>query len=286
MKRIIKTSGKITLVLGIVSLLWLIADLYLIKTDIVKVFDINQTGYIVALGYIFILMFHFSAFILIILHYRAVRELIVLKTVSLILGTISFFAIGAQKVLYDEIGKEYKFFGWEEIMGEVYALYFSFILNIIFTVCMIFFTIRTLQISGKTEIKVERKDDSIFTVAQYLGIISGAMGVLLTLSLINHQIPSNRFWIYIPFYILSLIPYGLTVTYWLTIIFKEKITGWYDEKQLRDIMKSSLTTIILSIPFLAVLFIFGNKVSFYWFPYYLFMVLTVFSGSTLYYFKK
>ncbi|NQU86969.1 MAG: hypothetical protein HQ541_14530 [Mariniphaga sp.] len=68
--------------------------------------------------------------------------------------------------------------------------------------------------------------------------------------------------------------------------FKKKMVDRYDEKQWKDVLKSSLITLILSISGLGILFLFRKPLDFYWFPYFLFFVLFVFSGSTLLLFKR
>ena len=59
--------------------------------------------------------------------------------------------------------------------------------------------------------KDEFVDEKIFTIAQCLGILSGVMGLILTFNLIEKNILTNKLWIYIPFFILFLIPYVLVV---------------------------------------------------------------------------
>jgi hypothetical protein len=130
------------------------------------------------------------------------------------------------------------------------------------------------------------RDERIFTLAQVLGIVSGVMGLLLTLVLLVLKWPPERFWIFVPFYGLFMIPYGLAVLYWIRIKRRERLSDWYDEKQVRDMMKASLGTLILSIPGMAVLALIPGPLGFYWLPYYLFLVLTLFSTGTLYSFKR
>lgn len=111
------------------------------------------------------------------------------------------------------------------------------------------------------------------------GIISAILGVVSFSWLIYD-------FILIPFYCLILIPYGLTVLYWLLMRLRDNPTDWYDEKQWRDISKAGLTTLLLSIPGLALLFLSSQPIGPYWFPHYLFMILFLISGSTLFFSKK
>jgi hypothetical protein len=48
----------------------------------------------------------------------------------------------------------------------------------------------------------------------------------------------------------------------------------------------AITTLILSVPALTVFLFIPDAVGFYWYPYYLFMALLLFSGSTLCFYKR
>ena len=60
---------------------------------------------------------------------------------------------------------------------------------------------------------------------------------------------------------------------------------WYDEKQLQDVMKSSLCTLLLSIPGMALFLLIKNPSVYHFFLYYFFFILLIFSISTLYFFR-
>jgi len=111
------------------------------------------------------------------------------------------------------------------------------------------------------------------------------MGLFLTFNLIGDKIRLEKFWVYVPFYLLLLIPYILVVLYWLFLKRKQKIAEWYDEKQFQDILKASLITLLLSIPGLLVLLLIEIPHPVYWFLYYIFLVIFLFSSSSLYFFK-
>ncbi|MFC2083621.1 hypothetical protein ACFLS9_01050 [Bacteroidota bacterium] len=283
MNKNIKNLSIITLVLSIVSFVWIIYDFYEISFHLPSVLDVSKSGYLVGIGYLIIIAFNITAIIFILVIINVLKELSVLKTTGFVFGVISLLAIGAEKVMWDEIGKEYGVLGAH--MGEVMILYFLLIINASFCIFMFYLTIKVLAVSEVQSMNIGGKDEKIFSLAQYVGIVSGGLGILLTFDLINKQILDYRFWIYFPFYILFLFPYILVVLYWLSIKMKERIVDWYDEKQLRDILKSSLTTLILSIPGLAILLVIQKPISFYWFIYYLFLELLIFSTCTLYFFR-
>ena len=274
------TFSLITLILGIVSLLWLFYDLYEITHNLEKVLDVNELGYIIGIGYIFILLFHVFAIIYMLQQLRSYKEINWIRIIVMIFGVFSLFAIAGEKVMYDEITREITFGG---AGGEIFILSCAIVLNILFTFTMLVLIIKTFAVTYRD---TENMDEIIFTVAHYMGIASGIVGLLLTLSLEHRKVEAHRVYVYVPFYLLFLIPYGLSVSYWLSFKLKEKISNWYDEKQLRDLMKSALATLILSIPAMLIPMSFERAVAFYFFPYYFFLILLLFSTGTLYFFRQ
>jgi hypothetical protein len=85
---------------------------------------------------------------------------------------------------------------------------------------------------------------------------------------------------------LFLVPYGVTVLFWLALKKREAVSDWYDEKQWKDVSLAALTTLALSLPALTLFLLVRDAVGVYWYPYYLFVVLTLFSGSTLFFYKR
>jgi len=82
-------------------------------------------------------------------------------------------------------------------------------------------------------------------------------------------------------YCVILIPYGVVVLYWLLMRIRARFGDWHDEKQLQDICKAGFVTLLLSIPGMASLFVIGGLNSVLWFPHFLFLILLLFSGTTL-----
>jgi hypothetical protein len=230
------------------------------------------------------LLFHGAAFFFIFTEARAKGSTGIWLVLGLAVGVFSLFAIAAQKVLYDEIGREWKS-GFPP-PGETSLLYACLGLNALFCLFMMVMTFRSGRPTLSPAGHPAPRDERVFTLAQVLGIVSGLMGLLLTLVLLVGKWPPGRFWIFVPFYGLFMIPYGLAVLCWLRIKRRERLSDWCDEKQVRDMMKASLGTLILSIPGMGVLALIPGPLGFYWLPYYLFLVLTLFSAGTLYCFKR
>ena len=128
-------------------------------------------------------------------------------------------------------------------------------------------------------------DETIFTIAQCMGIVSGIMGIWLTFNLIEKHISRQGFWVYLPLYVLFVMPYGFVMLAWYFCKSRQVMAGWYDEKQFHDMLKSSFATLLCSIPGVAVFVVFRIPDSVYWVVYYVFLLLLMFSSSTLYYYK-
>lgn len=290
MKFKMKINNIILLMLSIISFICLIYILYRINTNLVEALNIDKSNfdildYLMVFGHLFILLFHFYAIIYIFIHFRRFTEYKLLKTILLILGVVSLFAIGGEKVMVDEIAKEYRL-GWD--ISELYILNFEYMINMAFTILLFLFILKTFKLVYINDLKDKLVDEKIFTIAQCMGIVAGIMGLLFTFHFIvfvGKQISVDKLWVLIPFYILFLIPYALAAFYWLSLKRKQHIHDWYDEKQLQDILKSSLITLLLSIPGLAIFLLIKIPSHFYILPYYIFFVLLIFSSSTLYFFK-
>ena len=290
MKLELKTNNIILLIINSIAFIWLIYILYQINTNLVNALNIDKlnyetTTYLMGFGHLFILLFHFYAVIFIFMHFRRFKEYKLLKTILVILGVISLFAMGGEKVMIDEIAIEYRL-GWG--LAELKILNIEYMINMSFIVVMFLFILKTFRLVHKNESKEKFVDETIFTIAQCMGIVAGIIGLLFTFHFIvfvSRQIPVDKLWVLIPFYILFLVPYILAVVYWLSIKRNQHIHDWYDEKQLQDILKSSLTTLLLSVPGLAIFLVIKIPSNFYILPYYIFLVLLIFSTSTLYFFK-
>jgi hypothetical protein len=143
------------------------------------------------------------------------------------------------------------------------------------------------------EFESAARDEVVFVTAQYIGVFCGILGLI---SLAAYLISGLPFWIVkkavLPSSIIIVMPYCFIIAYWLIFKLKDKIADWYDEKQFQDIARASLITLIIS--FLSMMLIYmckypvsaENYVTYFWFPFYLFLTILTFSSSVLYFNKK
>lgn len=280
-------SALAALVLGLVTFLWLLFHIYEVRTDLAGVvrFDLSElSDCLIGAGYLVMLAFHAAAFFFLFGRARLAKRLGGWPVLGLATGVLSLAAIAAEKVLYDEIGREMTI--EFPVPGEVSLLYAALGVNLLFAAAMMVAAFRGLAREGMADSVAGAKDERVFTLAQAMGVVSGGMGLGLTALLIARGWPAGRLWVFIPFYALFLVPYGLAVLSWLALKRRDRPSDWYDEKQVRDMFKASLATLVLSVPGLAVLGLVPRPLGFAWFPYYLFLVLTLFSAGTLFFFKR
>jgi len=287
MKPIKKTNHIILLIISIASFACSIFILFQVNTNLPDSLNIDKGSLgtldlMMGLGHLFVVFFHLYAFLFILAHFSRLKEFRTFSLVLLILGVISLFAIGVEKVMIDEVAKEYAI-GVHG--GEFMILNVAYGINTVFTSLIFLFVLKTSRLTDLDNKKNKSVDEKIFTIAQIMGILSGSMGLLLTFGIMWRNFPLNKFWVFIPFFVLFLMPYGLAVLYWLSLKRKQRIQDWYDEKQLQDILKSSLATLLLSVPGMALFLFLKSPVPIYFFLYYLFFILLIFSMSTLYFYK-
>ena len=301
MKKLLKISNNTTLVLCSISIAGLIFNntFYLMLRNIIinmgdvenfiDKFSIPVAGIYLVFGF-----FHLSAILTLILQLNFFKRDNFLRAFLFFTGTTSLLMLFGDFALMSDITKEYIF----GLPGEFNILFFSQALHFIFYILMIILLVLTRKSVRKKDEEIVLKDDSIFINAQYIGILSGASGlVLITIfSLLYLMVYPLPLWALkagvVVTSLIAVIPYILIVLYWLIIKLKERISEWYDEKQYQDLTKSSLVALLVSIIFLLIVFImqyiFKNfeLLNFIWFPLYFFFILLLFSATTLFFNKR
>jgi len=301
MKKLLTLSENTTLGFSIISILGFIYNLvFYIKLQIrtlnlgpISQF-IDQHGMYVAILMIFMLVFHISAILTIILKLKIHKRDSIILSFTFFISIISLIMLFGDYALINDITKEY-IAGLIGIESEFVILYFSQFAHILFyCMTLIFLTLdkkeyRFYHISEK---EVPLKDEAIFTDAQYIGIFTSILGLFILASLsVSSPLWAIKKGIVIVC-VMIVIPYITIVIYWLLIKIRERITEWYDEKQFQDVTKSGFVSFLSSIAILAIFFVIQNTVKKFellnviWFPLYFFISLLIFSGVILYLSKK
>jgi len=240
----------------------------------------------VGFGLLIILAFYLLSLLQIAIYIKYSELIKTIPLILFIIGVISMLLVFSDVALLNDINKQFLHGMTQPEWSLVYPIMgFQFVITLIITV---------LHISGffKPEQydKVAR-DSNIYLIVQYVGVICGLMG--LASSSLGFVFP--RAWsltIHTTMGgIILLFPYVLSVAYWMLTKFKEKNREWWDEKQLQDIGKSALLTLLIDTGFLLMLFILNYNhldgvVSILWLPLYLFATIFVFSVGNLYFSRK
>ncbi|MCK5567223.1 MAG: hypothetical protein KAI62_04875 [Actinomycetia bacterium] len=298
MKKVIKIMGRITLALAILSLGGLIYNLIFYEKirplmlrfeDISAILDKMQIP--VAASFMLIFIFHVSAVLYIFFQIMFFKRENLTRALLFFLAIISILMVLGDFALLSDMGKEHA--AGLDTSGEWPVLYASHALHLVFIILLfilIFMTRKKVLAQYREDIVL--RDEAIFINTQYIGIFSGffGIGVFAALSAFTPLWALKK-----GIFIVSLIavlPYLLIAAYWLIVKIREKTGQWYDEKQYLDISRASLFTMVVSIVVMTAIFViqyFSHAFEFMtitWWPFYVFLVLLLFSGSTLYYAKR
>ena len=285
----IKTTGLIVLVLGVICVSWWIYDIFAFEHIKPRLLDPESWGSfedtlggLIWLGYLVFFLFHVAAFLSLLFRIQYFKKVDWRAGVVLVLGLLSLFALMGDYSLLNDIGKESRLTG--EPQSEWSVLYVVMVFHLLFFLAMLGLALRSLR-ELKREPRPEEafKDEILFTTAQWVGAACGAVGLWVNFSFLSRSVPAHQFVFLIPFYLLILIPYGLTALAWLLLKRGETASEWYDEKQWQDMTKAALITLLLSFPGMAVLFLVPMPLGPYWFPHYVFLALFLFSSTTLFF---
>ncbi|KPL25567.1 MAG: hypothetical protein AMS23_04875 [Bacteroides sp. SM1_62] len=293
-KNIISVFTIATLLLGIISLLWLVYDYFLynqIKPVILgfgELGSLEQLAEFVWLSYLFMFMVHIIAGITLLLHLRYFRVIGLINILIVLFGITSFLAVFSDWAILGDISKEYE--AGLDTSGEWPILYILLGIHTIFFLLLTGVSaavLRRLKEKRGEEMTVQ-KDEMVFTAAQYVGLICGVIGLFWTVFalVVSQRLPVSYYHM-LASSIMILIPYGLVVLYWFILKCNEKIGDWYDEKQSRDVYRSGFTTLVLTIPLMLALFLVIHndalfiRGDYFWFPFLIFTSLFLFSLLTL-----
>lgn len=167
MKASIKINSRVLLASAITAFFSLTYILILMNVDFYDALNIDKSGfelrdYFLLAGHLFVLVFNIYAILIIYTHFIHFKDFGILKTVLMICGIISLFSIGVEKVMVDEIARQYRA-GME--VSELSILNIAYVLNMLFSGFTFYYILRVLPVvfnDTGTEGSVEER---IFTIA-------------------------------------------------------------------------------------------------------------------------
>ena len=248
-------------------------------------------GITVAVFLLIIVLFHFIELISLVVQFKYFKRDNILSAAAFVTGFFSLFLLTVDVVMLKDIGNEYMFN--YNVNGEWTILFTGHVFHGLFGLILLIHCISVNgRVSNNAEMIFAVKDESLFLTVHQIGIISAVLGFVCIFLLNKSGVPREYLsGLLFLSSIVILIPYGLAAVYWIFTKRKEKPSEWYDEKQFMDISRGALITLIISMLTLIVLYflltckIIGFDVIIY-FPSFLFLILLVFSASTLYLSKK
>lgn len=290
MKKIAKISIWSGIILCFINILWLAYNTYQ-YLFISGWFDSKEI--VVMLIFIGLLVLFFSHIIInlaVVISLKKQSGEFLSGIVLLVIGAISFIALFFHWGALTDIIKEYP--AGLEINNELQAVWISHILHFSFIIYSGIYLIRVRKNQKTNKAFTSIIGEQLFVSLNIIGIVCGMTGLLIVLAdYYFRSNPESYKWAIIPYSLFVFIPYLLVLSGWFLQAISDKQSGWYDEKQKFDIYKSSTFTLLVSIPIMFSLFLFNYNsingiVNILWLPFYLFVILFIFSISSLYNFKS
>jgi hypothetical protein len=280
---------KVSLAAGILSWIWLLLNLPALIRIKQRIPNAEEYGNFIFLGLIASFCFHIFAFIALFKIFRFHKNLSHFGKITLLAGVVSSISIFFSWTALTDIGHD--FLSGILNTPEWTAVFSGWGINMIFYALFALLVIQSLlALRQKQELEIPVRSESLFLTIQYAGLCCSIIGLGFIVLGIYMKIPS-RIWTYIlvPYCILILFPYGIFLISWVLHNRKECISDWYDEKQIRDMLRASAFALFFSIPGLGLVFLYqiiSGNITFVWFPFYIFLILFLFSSKIIHNFRS
>ncbi len=295
-KRWINIYSIITVFLLIASFLWLFLDFFAYYEIYQKSDQIRKMYGIIYLGFIPNILLYIALFLLLRKSLRYFKRTRAWAFFSIVGAMISGMGILFDIAALSDISQDYLKEGFSCDMEWIW-LYTGLLVNLGFLVIVCITIIKTKQsLKSETPKDTVIINEVLYEITQYIGLVSGLMGLGLCLYMyvylgnINLNQQNWLLWITLSYCILLILPYFLMILIWGYKFFRQK-EQLYDEKQKLEMGKAAIISLLVSIPIMFVFYILsinnnGNFSAILWFPFYAFLTITLFSSCLIYYFKR
>lgn len=294
-ERQLRIIAVISLVLLIISFLWLIYDLYAFIEIRAKSPGVEKISDLLGAGYIVRILLLFSFALLMLKSFKSGVKADALVIACIIAGTVSAISLIFDFAALNDIGNDYLIHGYECTMEWLW-LTGSLVFRLFFYIILYLFIIRLMKgIGGMVTSGDSVVDELLFEVTQYVGMVCGITGLAFTVygyvALGDFAVKSWLLWLLLFYCLFIILPWFSLVIYWIVRLSRRSELTLYDEKQKQDFASSGMTAWLSSIPVMILILAVSlrqpsSPVVFLWFPFYLFFTLLVFSASLLLKFKK
>lgn len=287
-KKIQQSQRILTIVLGVLTIAFFIFSLLFLTqlqpkmVAFVPLTDLEAALLtLVGVGLLFVLAFYVLSLLRNIQYIQHAASIRIFQILLLVSGLLSLLFIFSDVALLSDIHKQFQ----ARLPQPEWTLLFP-ILIFQFATSLAFMVLHISGFFARREIPEAVRDVNVFLVVQYVGLVCGLLGLGLTSlgfvfqrgwDLHVHTLMGNS---------VILFPYVLVLIYWLVTKLREKDRIWYDEKQLQDLGKSALLTLLIDTLFLIALFMVNlnhldGVIRLIWLPLHLFAVMFLFSLGNL-----
>jgi len=299
MKKQSKILIWICIVLAFVSLLWLGYNsfMYLGITELFsrpKLYT-DLMGY----GLLFFFLSHLSIILSTLLSLKNSRGILAGGIILIVLGVLSLMFLLLHLLAFDQLEEDFQYGDPYTSMLKL-AWITQFILISFFLYSLIYFIILS-KIGNRYDSTKSISREQIFVATNITGIVCSIGGIFLVwfYSRAYHNVQMPVVFKIIP-YCFVLLPYLLALTGWRIRYYKDRRSGWYDEKQNSDVNRSGMAALLASLALIIVIVVFffhkipevfdqidiTGVIVILLVPFYLFAVLFIFSVAALYNFKN
>lgn len=290
----LKTLIIATLVLLILSSMWIFLDLYAYFGIRARPVPEEFPDYMLGTGFIIRILLYASFALMMFRAFKSGLRINLLTVICILTGVLLIISLVFDWAALTDISHDYGIAG--DCFMEWTWLFISLAVKLVFSIAGLLLVISMMK--GKSFATQAVKpviNEAYFEITQYVGIVCGLAGFAFTLYA-DVSLQEWRFgsWLVklLLFYCLTIIlPYLSITVMWLIKLARRDETSRYDEKQKQDIALSGLTAWLASIPVMTVVFVVdftgsGSATDLLWLPYYLFSTLFIFSLSLLIRFRK
>ena len=240
----------------------------------------------VGFGLISILIFYLLSLWQFIRYIRNSEQIKPFPLFLIISGVLALLFIFSDIALLSDIHKQYR----NGLSQPEWSLVMP-ILVIQFIITIIFLYIHITQRFYIESVDHAARDSNVYLIVQYIGVISGLMGLGLASLGFFYSTGWNTTTHGLLGGIVLLFPYALVVFYWFVTKFQEKDRQWFDEKQSIDVGKSALITLTVNTSLMVILYVINlnnlsGTIHQLWLPLYLFTTILIFSTGNLYFSSK
>ena len=211
------------------------------------------------------------------------------KTSGVVVGTIAIGIISGLMILGDitllsDIGNEYE--AGLQTRGEWYILFASYVLHLLSLGMGVVALVGNLKGDAQPT-EQPLKDEVLFLSLHTTGVICGILGLAGVLAGVFSSLEPWMLQMVANITSLLIIaPYLVILAVWIFRRYWGLPSPDLDEKQLQDLARSGLTTLLISLPVMAIYYQVqitqeGGIFSVLWFPLLLFIVMSLFSSFAL-----